>query len=199
MKPIRSTLLVLVGLALASGLSSHPVVTGSIAHEHPRFKSVTATYEFDDGTVVVWQAEEDATRPDADKTAYTATIIQTTEKPVTYSLLTLGVQAINHDNIIVSAAADSGNVSFAAPGDLQAQAKPFPVFVPRTGVKADPAAPLQERLDKDRIWFISFSGKVCRLRVNAANRKVFGSTKWATPGGSPGDSHDNNPPVDPPN
>jgi hypothetical protein len=193
---LKYTTLLLVGFIAASGLRAHETLT--IPHAHPKFKTIATTYELDDGAVVMWQAEEDASRPDSDKTSYTVTIVQAAAKPVTYSLLTLGVQAIKHDNIILSAKPETGDVTIVAPGDSETSKRSFPVFVPRTGIKADPDAPKQEKLDADRIWFVRFSSKVCVLQLISANRTVYGVTQWAKSTGSPGEGHDNTPPENPP-
>lgn len=197
MKMIRNLIIVLAGAALANGLLAGGP---SFAHSHPWFEKATTEYRLNDGTKVEWEVKhnKDTATQKHDTLVYTVIITPKAPGGISYSMLTLGLQAVDYDVFIYSGddiAADGTKTSakFAKPGDTTARAPAqYPVFVTRTGIKIDPANPKLEVVNPDGVWFIAFDGIRCELKVIAANRKRIGQTRWAD--GSYGEGHDTTPP-----
>lgn len=197
MKTIRILIIVLASAAFANGLLAGGP---SFAHSHPLFEKATAEYQLNDGTKVAWEVKpnRDTATQKYDTLVYTVVITPKGPGGVSYSMLTLGLQAVNYDVFIYDGddiAADGTKTSakFAKPGDTTASAPAqYPVFVTRTGIKIDPANPKLEAVNPDGVWFIAFDGIRCELKVIAANRKRIGLTRWV--GDGYGEGHDTTPP-----
>ena len=187
----RSHLLLVAGLALAHLAPAHTPAGAGFTHDHPLFSAVTARYVFDDGTTVEFKTIEDDIGT-SDSNRYTITITQTGNRTVTYSLLTLGIQAVGHRVNILSATAAGGNVMFAE--NQTAPLKPVtgPVLLESVGKKST-LNPGRTEIDGEKISFLSFDAKTCVLEVRAQDRVLVGRTKWARPA-NPAEGHDNTPP-----
>ena len=184
-------LLLVAGLALAPLAAAHTPAGAGFTHDHPLFSAVTARYTFDDGTSVEFRTVEDDIGT-SDSNRYTITITQTGNRTVTYSLLTLGIQAIGHRVKILSASATGGAVMFAE--NQTARLKPItgPVLLESVGKKSA-LNPNRAEIDGEKISFLSFDTKTCVLEVRAQDRVLVGRTKWARPA-NPAEGHDNTPP-----
>lgn len=194
--------LILCLLAMSAVFTATPALRGShaaVSHAHPKFSTVNTTFVLDDGAKVEWVAEKDPNNNTTDSNSYTVTITQRRPGLVTYSLLTLGAQAIGHTITIKSASVSTGTVKFALPteGDISCD-RAAPLDVP----EARKQGATSVTLDVDRIGFIEFSARVCTMTVVAKNRVLVGTTLWEDASNAPASSavgHDNTPPPALPN
>lgn len=194
--------LILCLLATAAVFTAAPALRGShaaVSHAHPKFSAFSTSFVLDDGTKVEWVAETDPSNNTTDPNSYTVTITQRRPGPVTYSLLTLGAQAIGHTVTIKSASVSTGTVKFALPSEGDSSCnRVAPLDVPEARKQGASTV----TLDVDRIGFVEFSARVCTMTVMAKNRVLVGTTLWEDPSGAPSSTavgHDNTPPPAMPN
>lgn len=166
----------------------------AINHLHPTFDTVKTVFTFDDGTEVTWKASFNPASTTADTSKYTVEIVKTAPADTTYSLLTLGLQSVDH-SLRVSNPQNGGTLEYAVPPRHTALVA-FPAAGDAIEPAADPARP--GKLDINRIGFLRFTSQSVSLDVIAIGRRIVGSTKWKTVPPNPGTGHDNTPPVDPP-
>lgn len=185
------------------------------AHQHLRFDTVVKTFSLVEkphgtDTVTVTCAVEES-NGQYDSLKYTTTLKLAAAKQKTYSLVTLGVQAIDREVIVYSAEATtqgqpSGTpVTFGGPGDSDCTRQidktnpPKGLVLTRAGVAAQAKNPALQTVNKNGIWFVSFTGDTCVLQFEMANVKTkearIGKTVWKS--GAYSDGHDNTPPPEP--
>jgi hypothetical protein len=187
--------------ALVFGKSPGPSPTSPhalIDHEHTAFKAVKTLYEFENGTTVEWVASENPNAGAKKDTAiYTVTITTNAPPAKAYSMFTLGLQSARHIMHVTNINPASVTVQYAFPPTdtaLKAFAANTTVDVPAVQVNGGSVNP-------DYIGFIMFTGTKCQFTVWAdRENEIFGNTTWYHPGPQPpAYSHDNDPPVNPPN
>jgi len=136
-----------------------------------------------------------------DRTLYTFTIKRATATPdtaVTFSLLTLGLQASKHAISIRAARSTNNDASIVDPaGNGKVPTVSAPVTVPKTGAKPVVAGSSDENPIDTAIWFLSFSGDECRVEAFAIDRAERGNVHWVN--AFFGVGHDNTPPPSAPN
>jgi hypothetical protein len=212
MNKIHSCFFIIIGLGLVNGMRADKKTTSGLAHEHLRYETVTTTKVLEDKetkekvTVTITVKHNDAAS--ADRFCpfyYVVKIKQTTPHPANYSLLTLGVQSIEHD-VLVHYPTPAG-IGFAAPGDSAATRVPTAtakLLVGRTGLKTDVVNPRLQSVNGDAVWFVAVnnaSGEA-EFKVEPANRRRhLGVTAWSSGEVSEDyqESHDNTPPGNGPN
>lgn len=194
----KRLLLGATGLLFAGSLLAHNTTTGSTphqAHKEILFVTVTSTYNFQDGTKASWSIDKSGN--------YQVVLEQDTalNDPAANdngatSLLTVGVQGIdNHTRFTLLAGTGVEVIDYSKPNPTWTRVNVGDtVMLKKTGTKAHGGG--ADRVDEDKVSFIRYSGKECKLQVES-DRVRKGQTKWYR-GTSPLSSHDNTPPGTPP-
>lgn len=182
----RQTIILFVAVSLATGRLAAHTAQGNNPHlpphEHPEFVSVTTEFKFHDGTEVSWSAVPAV----ADTFDVTVTQVVVPGTTKIFSLLTLGIQSIRAQNEVTPTA--GADVRIYDHGNATGTPWTGPLQVARTGLNSS-----NTDLDKDKIMFVSFTGRTCKFRVKATRGPKFGETKWdGHPSSKSG--HDNTPP-----
>ncbi|HUG11369.1 MAG TPA: hypothetical protein VMM36_10160 [Opitutaceae bacterium] len=148
------------------------------------FSRVDTTYTFQNGVSVAWHAFKDPATGGYDDTFYTVTITKPKQGYQYFSLLTLGVQAIDHDVVVLNPGELVPSVHFLKP-----DGSPVPE---KDGVYTIDAA---RSPSHGAIYSVRFYRIACTFTVRAVNRSKAGRTRWAGyPSPRPKNQHDNMPP-----
>lgn len=184
----HKTNVLIVALLLATGRLAAHTAEGANSphipkHEHPEFVGVSTTVTFDDGTTVTSSPVPNA------RGSYYVTVTQVPgTKEKIYSLLTLGLQGIRRGNTVTRVGTSGGTVLHYRHGDHTGTAWLAGKLINPTGLNA-----ANNRLDADKVEFISFTEASCQFLVTTTLPAALGDTKWA---GMPSNKsgHDNTPP-----
>ncbi len=158
-------------------------------HQHPKFIRVTTSMLFHDGAQANWTVVPHQTDQ------YEVEIVQVPtenpDKPKRYSLLTLGIQSIqpgNTNEIEVKETKEAKETVHIYPGEVkEGVVLKGPMDIQPTGLHL-----VAGDLDQAGIWFISFTGNRCVLKVTAKNRpRLPGTTYWYPDSPSDRKGHDN--------
>lgn len=184
----------------STGLS---VVPASATHAHLRFISpVTTTYVLEDRDggptlTVTWKAKEPA--QNTELIDYEVTISASRVIDSTYSLLTLGFQAVDSEvEIKMVRLMDAGGIVMFVPKHGESpRALNLPEPIYRVSRKWDNGT-RKEKVDGDTVSFLKLAGsKTFTFDVTQLNKRWLGGTTWSN-GKTSGDGHENSPPKNPP-
>jgi hypothetical protein len=142
-----------------------------------------------------------------DTLRYKITITLPRVKDATYSLLTLGIQANEHSIQLEEATAEpsGATVGFYSSENATTKLTPTanaPIIVNPVGYDVkDPKSPWQKSPREDNIWLVTLSqANKCTIWLEVADGPIhpmrIGRIAWE--GGGYGESHDNEPPRNPP-
>jgi hypothetical protein len=179
----KSALLVLVFTSLALMRSSFATpAPNQLPHDHLKFNAASTSYDlvdaWGDKVAVLIEAIKDK-----QPSQFTVTIKRPTADARTYSLLTLGVQAVLHHTKIVEV--KEGSPKFALLTDA-APTKSAPLTIPATGkIGVSP--------DTDKVWLVAFSATKLVMVIEPLPDHVK-DVAWGTPTGGFKEGHGVEPP-----
>jgi len=171
-------------LAFSGGAFAQPPQTAPVpsdrTHEHSVFESIVTTYTYADKVVATWNVNPKPGVPagNTGPVVYTVTITGLT-RGKSYSLLTLGVQSLNHAVLITSATNAKFGPLRSTPQSDQEVVAGKGLAIKAVGQKiVDSSHPDRVSIDGEDVWFVTATGEDSVITVESLGRSEIGTTAW---------------------
>lgn len=181
---IYSLTTALVACLAVTSAALATTLTSNLPHEHLAYTGALIKYDLvnaKDPTEVISVVKKAIPPPAATASLrWEVTIRSNLNKTHTYSLLTLGVQAVTHATKILGAPGGPLGAKFAKVDDATANRTLDPqngLEIPMTGTTGTPPT-----VDETNVWLIQFTGTECTLIIEPISDRIW-TTKWSEKAG----------------